>query len=118
MYFWLRLRLRNIPLTSGIVGKNGNLNREQYISTFARLGIYETTSSNGDRVINFLRLHFALRLWKPILTNKPASTRRLSTTIRLPISGDLYGENEVVISQLLGEHFADNGRREEEQRDC
>jgi hypothetical protein len=31
MYFWLRLRLRNIPLTSGIVGKNGNANREQYI---------------------------------------------------------------------------------------
>ncbi len=34
-YCWLRLRLRlrirTIPLTSGIVGKNGNLNREQYI---------------------------------------------------------------------------------------
>jgi GTP-binding protein HflX len=31
MYFWLRLRLRNIPLTSRIIGKNGNLNCEQYI---------------------------------------------------------------------------------------
>ena len=33
MYFWLRLRLRDILLTTCLGGKNGNSIREQYILT-------------------------------------------------------------------------------------
>jgi hypothetical protein len=46
MRFWLRLRLRDILLTSELVVRNGNSIREQYIPLTIEISVFTTFKSS------------------------------------------------------------------------